>query len=343
VNQEDVEIGADDSTQLSPEPEQEDRPEQEPPGEASASAMLRQEDAEAELGKINRSAPSASQELVGALEQADTFRRRLCHLLGRILCRMPIIVGCGFCHFVLGFESTKINQLMIEIADFTSSVPRFMWFIWYLFFVYDWALDLLFTTEDLHELQVQELEQLGLAGEFKYVMLVISWASIAVSTAVLGLRFFRLRPMLRTIGFSYAAPKAREEENQDHAEKALALDRKLGFATTFGEDFPQAALTLITAFANRKVTWTMGFSLATSVSTSSYVVYDLVYKNLWNPDAGILIDFFDATGGTTSWKMTTNWKSHKPLSEWFGVTVDKSSGHVIGLDLADNGLKGRNP
>ena len=56
-------------------------------------------------------------------------------------------------------------------------------------------------------------------------MLVLSWGSITVSTVVLGLRLFQLRPMMRTLGFSYDAPEARKEDNKTLAKKALALDR----------------------------------------------------------------------------------------------------------------------
>jgi hypothetical protein len=146
--------------------------------------------------------------------------------------------------------------------------------------------------------------------------------------------------MMRSIGFSYDAPEAREEKNQIIAKQALELDRNLGYATTFAEDFPQAALTLTAAFkSDDGVTLTMGFSLVTSVSASAYVVYDLVNKTLWNPEVDALIALFDATGGTTTWKTTTNWKSHKPLSEWHGIEMDET-GRVVKADLSENGLSG---
>ena len=107
--------------------------------------------------------------------------------------------------------------------------------------------------------------------------------------------------MMRSIGFSYDAPEAREEENVALAKEALALEQKLGTATTFAEDFPQAILTVITATkSDGGLNWTMAVSLISSCSASAYVVYDLAYKNLWNPEAGALIALFDATGGTTS-------------------------------------------
>ena len=146
--------------------------------------------------------------------------------------------------------------------------------------------------------------------------------------------------MMQKLGFSYDAPEAREEENIALAEEALALEQKLGTATTFAEDIPQAILTVITATkSDGGLSSTMAFSLISSCSASAYVVYDLAYKNLWNPETGALIALFDATGGSTSWKNCQNWKSHKPISEWFGVEVDER-GRVVKLALASNGLRG---
>ena len=259
------------------------------------------------------------------------FFRRLSSLLYDILCAMPMIVCFGVPYFLLGCQNAALDQLMIKIGEFSSAFPRFMFYNWFAFFVYDWVFGIIFTTSDLADLDWP-------AGQ--PTMLAISWLSIAVSTAVLALRLFRLRPMMQKLGFSYDAPEAREEENIALAEEALALEQKLGTATTFAEDIPQAILTVITATkSDGGLSSTMAFSLISSCSASAYVVYDLAYKNLWNPEAGALIALFDATGGSTSWKNCQNWKSHKPISEWFGVEVDER-GRVVKLALASNGLRG---
>ena len=290
--------------------------------------VVRHENVDVELGVVPSVRPGSSS---AATAPVGEFFSRLKQLLKRIIRATPQIICGGFGYFVLGRGNVQLDQLMIEFGDFSSTFPRFMWFSWFAFFVNDWVFGILFTTNDLTTLT---------ARQGKQVMLVLSWGSITVSTVVLGLRLFQLRPMMRTLGFSYDAPEARKEENKALAKKALALDRKLGFATTFGEDFLQSGLTLFTAVNTDGLTVTMGCSLFTSVGASSYVVYDLVYKTLWNPDAGALIALFDATGGTITWKNAKNWKSHKPLSEWYGVTVDES-GRVVKLELADNGLEGK--
>ena len=287
-------------------------------------------DVDVELADMDRSQSPPQQLLDEASASTVEFFRQLWLLLRHFFLATPAIIGCGFCHFALGRENVQISRLMLKIGEFSASYPRFMWFNWFIFFANDWAFVILFTTTDL-----ANLEWAGTPA-----LLAISWTSIAVSTVVLCIRFFWLRPMMRSIGFSYDAPEAREEKNQIIAKQALELDRKLGYATTFAEDFPQAALTLTAAFkSDDGVTLTMGFSLVTSVSASAYVVYDLVNKTLWNPEVDALIALFDATGGTTTWKTTTNWKSHKPLSDWHGIEMD-GTGRVVKVDLRRNGLSG---
>ena len=67
-------------------------------------------------------------------------------------------------------------------------------------------------------------------------------------------------------------------------------------------------------------------------------------------DKAVLEAFFDATGGA-NWNNSTNWKTDRPLSEWFGVTAGASvagqdgtaENRVTGLSLADNNLTGQIP
>ena len=58
-------------------------------------------------------------------------------------------------------------------------------------------------------------------------------------------------------------------------------------------------------------------------------------------DRDVLIELYNATNGN-NWKRRANWKSNKPLSQWYGVRID-SSGRVTSLDLRFNQLKGRIP
>ena len=67
-------------------------------------------------------------------------------------------------------------------------------------------------------------------------------------------------------------------------------------------------------------------------------------------DRAILEAFYDATGGA-NWNNSANWKTDRPLSEWYGVTVaapaagdaDNHEVRVTGLALPDNNLTGEIP
>ena len=58
-------------------------------------------------------------------------------------------------------------------------------------------------------------------------------------------------------------------------------------------------------------------------------------------DRDVLIELYNATNGD-GWHRNANWKSNKPISEWYGVTTD-SSGRVTELDLSENALTGKIP
>ena len=54
-----------------------------------------------------------------------------------------------------------------------------------------------------------------------------------------------------------------------------------------------------------------------------------------------LMEFFKSTGGE-SWTNNTNWGSELPVSQWYGIMVDKS-GRIIDITLQDNNLTGSIP
>ena len=58
-------------------------------------------------------------------------------------------------------------------------------------------------------------------------------------------------------------------------------------------------------------------------------------------DREALIAFYDSTGGD-NWQINDNWKSDKPLGEWYGVGTDEE-GRVRKLDLTNNNLAGSIP
>ena len=58
-------------------------------------------------------------------------------------------------------------------------------------------------------------------------------------------------------------------------------------------------------------------------------------------ERGILTVFYHELGGP-GWTYGDNWLTDAPFDSWYGVETD-SEGNVTGLNLADNGLKGRIP
>ena len=59
-------------------------------------------------------------------------------------------------------------------------------------------------------------------------------------------------------------------------------------------------------------------------------------------DRATLVALYDATGGD-NWKSNTNWKSDKPLGEWYGITTDEN-GRVEFIEFhTKNGLTGSIP
>lgn len=65
-------------------------------------------------------------------------------------------------------------------------------------------------------------------------------------------------------------------------------------------------------------------------------VYEITlqFNTLWKQ----LEKFYNETNGN-QWKNNTNWLSHKPVSEWYGIKTD-DDGNIIGIDLHDNNLVG---
>ena len=58
-------------------------------------------------------------------------------------------------------------------------------------------------------------------------------------------------------------------------------------------------------------------------------------------DRAALVALYDATGGD-NWNDNTNWKSDKPLDQWYGITTD-NNGRVTRIDLSNNNLTGSIP
>lgn len=78
--------------------------------------------------------------------------------------------------------------------------------------------------------------------------------------------------------------------------------------------------------------------MATRVGTHKTATPD---PSLANLESEALVRLFEATGGS-SWNLSDNWLSDRPVGEWFGVTTD-SDGRVTELRLRYNILKGELP
>lgn len=53
----------------------------------------------------------------------------------------------------------------------------------------------------------------------------------------------------------------------------------------------------------------------------------------------ILLELFHNLQGT-SWRNKDNWCSDRPISEWYGIKVSASTGHVVEINLGSNNLRG---
>ena len=58
-------------------------------------------------------------------------------------------------------------------------------------------------------------------------------------------------------------------------------------------------------------------------------------------DRAALVALYDSTGGN-NWTSNANWKSDKPLNEWYGIKTD-NAGRVESIDLGGRGLSGSIP
>jgi len=73
-------------------------------------------------------------------------------------------------------------------------------------------------------------------------------------------------------------------------------------------------------------------TVASSVADTTLVV---------DTESAALMSLYESTDGD-NWRVQSNWMSNKPLSAWFGVTVN-GEGSVVELDLSENNLAGPLP
>lgn len=65
-------------------------------------------------------------------------------------------------------------------------------------------------------------------------------------------------------------------------------------------------------------------------------------SNESNADRRALVELYKSTYGEL-WVSSTNWNSSRPISQWYGVTVDPITGRVRQLNLSNNNLSGELP
>ena len=121
--------------------------------------VLRHENVHVELGIVPSARPGSSS--VTTAPVGELFRR-LKQLLTRIIQATPQIVAGGFGYFVLGRGNIQHDQLVVEIGDFSSAFPHFMWLNWSAFFVNDWGFGIMSTTNDLATLTARQGNQVML-------------------------------------------------------------------------------------------------------------------------------------------------------------------------------------
>ncbi len=61
-----------------------------------------------------------------------------------------------------------------------------------------------------------------------------------------------------------------------------------------------------------------------------------------NEERSDLMKLYDAMGGE-GWAESENWGTDDPLDDWFGISVDDSTGRVVSIDLNRNNLSGEIP
>jgi len=206
-----------------------------------------------------------------------------CTLLFKVLSFTPLMSEESFARYSCG-TSHLLDRWEKRYAQLKQQHPKWFWHLWFAFFTVDWCTDIYFVSVELGNARADLREQ-GLNPDAMFAAAILS---IVVTAAVLCLRLFKLRPLMSQIGFSYETPEAIQSQD-GVAKKALWWERRLGGATTFGEDMVQAGLTLTVAIATGNTTFALTFNLVTSIGMSLYVVYEALFKHLWDPQVECLL------------------------------------------------------
>ena len=108
-----------------------------------------------------------------------------------------------------------------------------------------------------------------------------------------------------------------------------------GFRFARGRLFTRTALcALLTVF--------FLFSFAIRPAESDENISSLCQNQSSPNDCAALVALYDSAGGK-NWTNKTNWKTESPVDQWYGVSIDHTTGRVSSVDLHYNNLKGTIP
>ena len=84
----------------------------------------------------------------------------------------------------------------------------------------------------------------------------------------------------------------------------------------------------------------LSFAYRVRLTHQGYTNFKMLSTAQLRAQRNILMSFYRATGGE-QWKRKDNWGDEsKPVSSFYGVTVDKRTGAVMKIQLSSNGLSG---
>ena len=223
--------------------------------------------------------------------------------------------------------------------------PILEWHSWFIFFCVDFVGDTWFTIATL-VLKRSEIAAATSSG-VALVLIVCACVSIAVSLVVLCVRWFRLRPLMASMGWKLPQDEVIDHSDQRHdrAVRALSLEKRVGVFTALGEDFPQTIMTIIVAVYLQEVTLDMVVNSVTAVLTALRILWVAFRTFLLSDRERPLVALFHATNGR-SWYQRRGWGTARvDLGKWHGMRVDRPgpTGRVVALDLHRNNLCGELP
>jgi ankyrin repeat protein len=223
--------------------------------------------------------------------------------------------------------------------------PIIEWHSWFFFFCIDFVGDSWFTivTLVMKRSEISAVTSSGLA----WFMIISACLSMTLSLVVLCVRWFRLRPLMASMGWKLPQDEFIDDDDQTShpAFRALWLEKRVGFATALGEDIPQTIMTLIVGVGLKEVTLDMVINCVTAVLAAARILWVALNMFLLSARERPLMDLFNATNGR-HWHHRRGWGTARvALGKWHGVTTDRPgpAGRIVTLTLPHNNLTGELP